>query len=35
MRDRTGSSLKLGMSYSHLVFDLRDELIHSHVWLKG
>jgi hypothetical protein len=34
MRDETGSSLMLGMSSSHLVFDLRDELIHSRVWLE-
>jgi hypothetical protein len=25
MRDGTGSSMMLGMSLSHLVFDLRDE----------
>jgi hypothetical protein len=35
MRDGAGSSLMLGMSSSHLMFDLRDELIHSRVWLEG
>jgi hypothetical protein len=30
-----GSSLILGISSSHLIFDLSDEFIHSHVWLEG
>jgi hypothetical protein len=29
--DGMGLSLMSGMSLSHLMFDLRDELIHSHI----
>jgi hypothetical protein len=35
MRDGMEPSLMSGMSSSHLVFDSRDELILSHVWLEG
>jgi hypothetical protein len=34
MRDGMESSLILGISLSHLMFDLMDELIHSRVWLE-